>query len=108
MKQMQIHNSTDIVDDIKQIIEQAQADTGETDQVCHTHPSVHVSDRLSRTVSEGCHHPIGAGPVQESDRFECGGLQHALLTGCVQRTTDERCHLQVQTLRGCEPNIYRH
>ena len=51
MKQMQIHNSTDIVADIKQIIEQAQADTRETDKVCYSHPCIYVLDRLSRAMS---------------------------------------------------------
>lgn len=51
MKQMQIHNSTDIVADIKQIIEQAQADTRETDKVCYSHPCIYVLDRLLRAMS---------------------------------------------------------
>lgn len=47
MKQMQIHNSTDIVADIKQIIEQAQADSRETDKVRYPHSCLYVLDRLS-------------------------------------------------------------
>ena len=40
-----------------------EGDTGETHKVCNTYPCVHVSDRLSRILPEGCHNAAGAGTV---------------------------------------------
>ena len=35
-----------------------------------TRAGIHVSDRLPGAVSKGCHHAIGAGAFQKSDRFD--------------------------------------
>ena len=57
--------------------EHAEADSGEAHQVCHAGTDLHVSDGLPRAVSEGCHHAIGAGIVQESHRIDREGLRVA-------------------------------
>ena len=87
---------------------QAEARSGEADQVRDPHPCVHVPDRLPREHPPRRHHQAGARSVPCRYRPDGRGFPPSRAPQRVQHRADESGCVRVPALRGRNPRVHRY